>query len=75
MYPRVSVTSNHRMLRIGFLGARKRISDRVFDALWRGTDQLNFLVNMITHAAIFPCPLKEATQNLRDHSDELCIEY
>jgi len=37
-----------------FLGAGNRISDRVVDALRRRTDQFNFLVNMVTHAVIFP---------------------
>ena len=32
--------------------ARQGIMDRLLHSIWRGTDDLNFLVNMFSHARI-----------------------
>src|SRR6266542_1487988 len=43
-----------------FLGACHRVFYRFLESLRRGTNQLNFFVNMIRHVAIFS---EEATEN------------
>ncbi len=36
------------------VSSRDRVVDCVFDAVWRGTDQLNLFVDMVTHKRIKP---------------------
>src|SRR6266536_960901 len=43
-----------------FLGACQRVFYRCRESLRRGTNQLNFFLNMIRHVAIFP---EDATEN------------